>query len=68
MSRELLAAGRVLVENQFNSVIGNRFTVVGHKMVPGQLIGIHNDSPEQARQRADRELSASLLCGPQFPE
>lgn len=50
---ELLAAGKDLFENQFNCVIGNHFTVVGHKMVPGQLVGLHNDSPEQDRGRIE---------------
>ncbi|MBS0160843.1 MAG: 2OG-Fe(II) oxygenase [Nitrospira sp.] len=49
----LVSVGKKLFENQFNSVIGNHFTVIGHKMVPGQIVGIHNDSPEQDRGRME---------------
>lgn len=59
VSRELLVAGRDLFENQFNSVIGNRFAVVSHKMVPGQLVGIHNNLPEQDRRRIE---NFRLVC------
>lgn len=50
---ELLAAGRSLFEVRFNSVIGRHFTIVGHKMNPGQMVGIHNDSPDQDRGRME---------------
>lgn len=51
--KELLYQGKKLFENQFNSVIGKHFTVVGHQMVPGQMVGIHNDSPDLDRGRIE---------------
>jgi hypothetical protein len=50
---ELISSGKALFETRFNSVIGRHFTVVGHKMNPGQVVGIHNDSPDQDRGRIE---------------
>lgn len=49
----LLRSGKLLIEQSFNAVIGSHFTVVGHKMLPGQVIRIHNDSPVGDRGRTE---------------
>lgn len=45
--------GVSFIEQNFAAVLGNHYTVIGHKMVPGQLIGIHNDSPDGDRGRIE---------------
>ena len=50
---ELLAAGRKLFERDFNTVIGLRYEIKASKLVEGQFLGIHNDSPVGARGRTE---------------
>src|SRR5262245_45536040 len=55
-SPEMIAlrdAGRELIEKHFRAIVGRHYTIVGHKMVPGQLVGIHNDSPDGDRGRIE---------------
>lgn len=49
----LLRTGAELIESEMNAVIGTHHTVVGHKMVVNQMVGIHNDSPELDRGRTE---------------
>jgi len=49
----LWTAGVGLVESQMNAVIGGHYTVIGHKMVADQVVGIHNDSPDLDRGRIE---------------
>ncbi len=49
----LVNRGISLIESEMNAVVGNHYTVIGHMMMPGQLVGIHNDSPEQDRGRLE---------------
>jgi len=45
----LMELGRDLIEREFRCVLGRHFTVGCNRMVEGQLIRIHNDSPDGAR-------------------
>jgi hypothetical protein len=49
----LLQAGKSLIEENLDAVIGRHFAVVGHKMLTGQVIRIHNDSPVGDRGRTE---------------
>lgn len=48
-----LEAGKSVMEESFQAVIGGHFTIVGHKMLPGQVVGIHTDSPVGDRGRTE---------------
>lgn len=48
-----LKAGKSAMEESFQAIIGGHFTVVGHKMSPGQIVGIHTDSPVGDRGRTE---------------
>lgn len=50
---ELLEAGRNIFESDFNTVIGVRCEIKATKLVEGQFLGIHNDSPVGARGRTE---------------
>jgi len=41
------------IESRMNAVIGRHHTITGHKMVEGQWVGIHNDSPVRDRGRIE---------------
>ena len=49
----LYQAGARMIEAELNAVPGGCFTIVAHRMVEGQQIGIHNDSPEGGRGRTE---------------
>lgn len=48
-----LRKGKMMMEESFQTIIGGHFTVVGHKMFPGQVVGIHTDSPVGDRGRTE---------------
>lgn len=41
----LIRRGKEEIQSNFNSVVGDHYTVVCHKMADGQWVGPHNDSP-----------------------
>ncbi|YCI07045.1 2OG-Fe(II) oxygenase (plasmid) [Ensifer sp. D2-11] len=49
--KALVRAGAELIDKRFDAVVGTHYKVIAHKMMPGQVISIHNDSPEGARGR-----------------
>jgi hypothetical protein len=51
--KRLMCFGSELIEKEFNAVLGANHTVIGHKMTAGQLVGIHNDSPDHDRGRLE---------------
>jgi hypothetical protein len=46
-------AGRLWIEEDFATVLGDRFSVTAHRLHPGQYIGCHNDSPSFDRGRRE---------------
>lgn len=49
----LRGKGKKLIEKTYNTVVGTRFEIKATKMVTGQWVGIHNDSPDGARGRTE---------------
>jgi hypothetical protein len=49
----LLGIGKSLIEKTYNTVVGTRFEIKATKMVMGQRVDIHNDSPDGARGRTE---------------
>lgn len=46
-------AGRQWIEEDFATVLGDRFSITAHRLHPGQYIGCHNDSPSFDRGRRE---------------
>jgi len=45
--------GKQLIEEKYNAVVGTRLEIKATKMVAGQAVGVHNDSPDGARGRTE---------------
>lgn len=45
--------GARLIEEKYNAVVGTRFEIKATKMNVGQVVGIHNDSPDGVRGRTE---------------
>lgn len=49
----LLDIGKQLIEQRYNAIVGTRFEIKATKMLTGQAVGVHNDSPDGARGRTE---------------